>query len=584
MRAALEALLTTGLAWVSAGTQGWVSVYPESTEKQDTREMESLAAALSASLVAPVLGVLVHDSDVLRLWCYSQGALVDEYDSAPDYFAKARKADHERLRGRPEIIARLGPPGTRVEAITEALAPQAEAAATDPAQLADMKRRLESKLAELRKTQPKLARQFEGQVEAMLAKLESPAEPIFAESRLASIAAALGIPEGRALAGFADVESGQADVGEVVLVPEARAAKRRAQEDADAQARAERRAVQKGEGDLLWAHELPRQRGRDPLLRPLGFDSEGRFWLAEAPHHGGPESLVTLDAQGTAVAREPHEGLLWTSMSPDGALLAAITGPRRPILVRRTTDRAVVAELPPTRRGVGAVHLSNTGDHVAVDDLDGCLSFYRLSSCALIRKIDIRGANVRACGWSSDGRRFARIDGGDVISSDVVTGTGDTLVRLNRHGLQAYAATYLPGSHGLLAAGDGGAAVFGPDGELERRLSWSLVGRERSEAFERMARYLGGRGSRTSGEQLANSEPKLAQSGRAVVAAARWYAVLAADGVVRFWSASTGEPLGARDTQQGLLWDLFASPDAARVATGGSPILCWQAPAAEAGS
>ena len=48
-----------GLAWVAPGENGWVAVYPESTEKQDFREMESLASALSAALPGAVLGVLV---------------------------------------------------------------------------------------------------------------------------------------------------------------------------------------------------------------------------------------------------------------------------------------------------------------------------------------------------------------------------------------------------------------------------------------------------------------------------------------------------------------------------------------------
>jgi hypothetical protein len=575
---ALEPLLSAGLAWVSPSANGWVSVYPESTERQDTREMEGLSAALSASLGAPVLGVLVHDSDVLRLWSYIDGRPIDEYDSDPDYFAKASRADRERLKGRPESIASLGPPGTSVEAIAAALAVAGEAAAADPAQLADMKQRLEAKLAELKRTQPKLARKFEGQVEAMLAKLEAPAAPVLAEARLAAVAQALGIGETRALAGYADVESGQADIADLVLVPEARAAKRRAQDTAEADRRAARRAAQREQGELLWAYEVPRRRGRNPVIRTLGFDPDGRFWLVEAPSQAGPQSLVVLDASGADFSRQPHEGLLWTTMSPDGALLAAITGPRRPIQVRRTSDLAVVAELPPTPRGLGAVHLSSTGDHVAVDDFDGSLSFYRLSSGALLRRIDIRGTEVRACGWSRDGRRFARLDGGDVISSDVAADRGDILVRLSRHGMRGYAATFLPESHGLLAVGDGGGGVFSPTGDLEQRLAWSLVGTERTEAFERMAHHLGARGSHATGEQLANSQPKLAQSGRAVAATSAWRAVLAADGIVRFWSAA-GEALGSRATQQGLLWELFVSHDGARVVTGGNPVLCWRPPA-----
>jgi hypothetical protein len=562
--AALEPLLTSGLAWVSPHANGWVSVYPESTEKQEPREMESLASALSAALATRVLGVLVHDSDILRLWVYADGGRLDTYDSR-----EGDAADRNALAG-------LGPPGTRPDAVTHALAGGATKQAVDPAQLADMKQRLQSKLEDLRKSQPRLARQFEGQVEAMLAKLAESAQPVLAESRLAALADLLGIPGAQALAGYNDIEGGEADVPDLTLVPERRAAKRRLHERAAADRRTARREAQRRQGELRWSYEVPRRRGRDPVVRPLGFDADGHLWLAEARDKNGPQTLVVLDGSGQEVARHPHEGLLWTSLSPDGSLLAAITGTKKPIAVRRTADLSVIAELPPTPRGVGAVHMSTNGTHVAVDDFDGSLSFYRLPSGTLARKMEIRGANLRSCGWSGDGRRFARIDGGDVISSDVGRDEGDTLVRVTRHGLRALAACYLPDGERMLVAGDGGAAVFDAESGLVRRLSWSLVGAERTEAFERMAELVGGAG--TTGAQLAQTQPQLAQSGRAVAVTARWHAVLAADGVVRFWSAESGEPLGRRDTQQGLRWELHASAEGDEIATGGNPVLCWRTP------
>jgi len=574
--AALEPLLTSGLAWVGPAVNGWVAVYPESTEKQGPREMESLASALSGALGTGVLGILVHDSDVLHLWAYSAGTLQDEFDSNPDYFAPATRSERERLKGRPEALAGIGPAGVSLEAVDDALAGRGCAPAVDEEALAQMKQRLLAQLAELQKTKPKLAKQFEAQVQTMLAKLAGEGQPVFIEARLQALASALGIPEARAMMGFADVESGEADAADLVLLPEARAARRKSQREAQARRRAERWDAQRQQGELAWAHELPRRKGRDPLLRVLGFAPDGRFWLAEAADQGSAQSLVALDGDGREVARHPHEGLLSTSMAPDGALFATISGARRPIVVRRTSDLSIVAELPPTPRGVGMVHLPAGGTHVAVDDRDGTLGFYRLASTELVRKVDVRGANVRACGWSPDGTRFARIDGGDVIVTRVPDG-GDILIRASTHGLQAIAACHLPDSARLLVAGDGGAAVFSADGELERRLTWSIVGPERAEVFDRMAQFLSARGSQTTGSELAKSQPQLAHSGRAVAATPGWLAVLGADGIVRFW-AEDGGSLGRRDTQQGLHWDLLASPAGDQVVTGGNPVLCWRAP------
>jgi hypothetical protein len=573
--AALEPLLTSGLAWVSPSANGWVGVYPESTEKQDPREMESLGSALSSALEANVLGVLVHDSDVLRLWTFSAGKLVDEFDSNPDYIERAAAADRERLKGQPAVLAAIGPTGVSAQAVADALAGRTGGPEVDEAALEEMKQRLLAKLAEMKKTQPRLAKQFEGQVQAMLAKLAGEGQPVVVEGRLQALAAVLGIPEGRALMGYNDVESGHSDSAGFVLLPEARALRRKTQREAQAQRRAERWDVQRRQGELAWAYELPRRRGRDPLLRVLGFAPDGGLWLGEAADPAGAQSLVVLDADGRESARHRHEGLLWTSMSPDGTQLAAITGPRRPIVLRLTRDLSIAAELPPTPRGLGAVHLSREGPYVAVDDYDGTLTFYRLPSADLLRKADIRGANVRSCGWSPDGTRFARIDGGDVIVSNLTQG-GDTLVRASRHGIHAFTVCHLPDSQRLLVAGDGGAGVFSPEGELVRRISWSIVGPERAELFDRMAQHLGG--SKTSGSELARSQPQLAQSGRAVAATTRWLAVLGADGIVRLWSAETGEALGRRDTQQGLLWDLIASPAGDRLVSGGNPVLCWRIP------
>ena len=571
---ALEPILTSGLAWIAPAANGWVSVYPESTEKQDLREMESLAAALSAALPATVLGVLVHDGDVVRLWAFVDGALRDEFESDPDYFQPATKADRERLRGRPEVLAALGPANVSPAAVADALAGRGLAPQVVEAQLEQMKQRLLAQLAELKKTKPKLARQFEGQVETMLARLTDGGQPVTIEARLAAFAELIGIPASRALCGFNDIEAGQTEISGLLLIPEARAARRKAQREAQERRRVMRWDAQRAAGELCWAHERPRRRGKDYIIRALGFTADGRFWIAEAEDANAPQWLTVLDPDGRQVARHPHEGVLWTSMSPGGDRIAAAAGPRRPIVVRRTSDLEVVQELPPTPRGLGAVHLPRAGAFVAVDDFDGALTFYRAGSGELGRRADIRGANVRACGWSTDGARFMRIDGGEVIVSRLPDG-GDTLIRSSRHGIRAFAACDMPDGERLLVAGDGGAGIFTSEGELERKLTWTLVGPERAEAFDRMAQLLTAGGSRTTGSDLVKAQPQLAQSGRAVIATDRWLAVLGADGIVRLWSTDKGELIGRRDTQQALQWEMLVAPGADRLVTGGNPVLCW---------
>lgn len=580
--AALEPLLGADLAWMSRSQNGWVSIYPESTEGQDARVLEGLASGLSATLGAPVLGILIHDSDVLHLWAFANGALVDEYDSNPDYFEEVSPEDRARLQGCPEILAGLGPAGTSAQAIAEALAGRGIKPAADDAQIAAIKSRLEARLEQMKKTQPKLARQFEGQVAEMLEKLAGESEAAFVEGRLEALATALGIEPARAMAGYRDIEAHEATIADLVLLPEATAARRRARRRSEDRRRTTRRAQQQRDGELLWAHELAAGKSLDPLVRPLGFTRDGNFWLTETPSlSSAPPALVVVDPTGREIHREPHEGLLWTSMSADGCWLGTIQGLKAPVRIRATSGTGATVELPPTPRGVGAVHLSHDGAYAAIDDFDGTLSLYETASGTLIRRIDIRGTNVRSCGWSPDARRFVRIDRGQVISLTVRQDEPDLTIDVARHGLLALAAGYLPDSRRVLVAGDGGAGLFKADGKIERRLSWSMDATERLEGFERMARQLSAHGSKTTGALLAQSQPQLPYSGRAVVATDAWLAVLGADGVVRFWRANDGDVIARRDTQQALHWDLVASATGDAVVTGGNPVLCWRAPFAK---
>jgi hypothetical protein len=74
-------------AFVSPVRSGWVVVFDEESDNQHQGVIAKLAAHLSASLQATVLTVLNHDGDILRYQLYQSGALIDQYNSTPDYLS-----------------------------------------------------------------------------------------------------------------------------------------------------------------------------------------------------------------------------------------------------------------------------------------------------------------------------------------------------------------------------------------------------------------------------------------------------------------------------------------------------------------
>src|SRR5262249_24357757 len=81
---------------------GWVTVYDEATESQDTRALDALRERASRALGGHAVTVLVHDSDVLRLALFEGGRSIDRYDSAPEYFGRVDVAARVRAAGDPE--------------------------------------------------------------------------------------------------------------------------------------------------------------------------------------------------------------------------------------------------------------------------------------------------------------------------------------------------------------------------------------------------------------------------------------------------------------------------------------------------
>ena len=76
------------VAIVSPPHVGYVVVYDEETDRQALASIIQVGTLLSESVNAPVLAVLNHDDRILRYWLFEKGAIVDAYDSRPDYFNK----------------------------------------------------------------------------------------------------------------------------------------------------------------------------------------------------------------------------------------------------------------------------------------------------------------------------------------------------------------------------------------------------------------------------------------------------------------------------------------------------------------
>jgi hypothetical protein len=83
---AVKDVLAGRKAFVLPIQNGCIVVSDKTSDDQDQDEIARLATQLSATLRSTVLAVLNHDDDILWFQLYEGGDLVDEYDSAPDYF------------------------------------------------------------------------------------------------------------------------------------------------------------------------------------------------------------------------------------------------------------------------------------------------------------------------------------------------------------------------------------------------------------------------------------------------------------------------------------------------------------------
>lgn len=116
-------LATAGIAWVSAEPQhGWVSVYPYRCEARSVAEYTKL----------PVLSLSEYDGDIAQYELYENGALIDEFDSDPDYWVGSDVGsddpiphktleERRRLAGNPAALLPYCLPGTQRDEIHAAL-------------------------------------------------------------------------------------------------------------------------------------------------------------------------------------------------------------------------------------------------------------------------------------------------------------------------------------------------------------------------------------------------------------------------------------------------------------------------------
>jgi hypothetical protein len=108
-------------AYVSPPANGWVSVYDEISDQQDTEHLTRAAMRLSKDLATTAIGFMVHDSDILLYWLYEAGELKDEFNSVPDYFGEPEGTETANAHHDPHALLRHCRPGTALEQLQSLL-------------------------------------------------------------------------------------------------------------------------------------------------------------------------------------------------------------------------------------------------------------------------------------------------------------------------------------------------------------------------------------------------------------------------------------------------------------------------------
>ncbi len=84
-------------AFVSPERDGYTVVFERGLDEQDPMAIETLGCFLTEELACPALTAVLHDDDVLYLWLFQNGKLLDRYDSSPAYFDST--SDHRPPEG-----------------------------------------------------------------------------------------------------------------------------------------------------------------------------------------------------------------------------------------------------------------------------------------------------------------------------------------------------------------------------------------------------------------------------------------------------------------------------------------------------
>lgn len=65
---------------------GHTVVFDKEMDEQNGKAIERLGKAVTKALSCPALAAMLHDDDVLYLWLFKDGRVLDRYDSCPAYF------------------------------------------------------------------------------------------------------------------------------------------------------------------------------------------------------------------------------------------------------------------------------------------------------------------------------------------------------------------------------------------------------------------------------------------------------------------------------------------------------------------
>ncbi|MFT3883423.1 MAG: hypothetical protein QM703_27705 [Gemmatales bacterium] len=76
------------IAFISPTVNGSTTVFDQAIDEQDFDVIEQFGCSLTKALNCSALAAVLHDDDVLYLFLFEQGEVIDRYDSLPEYFVK----------------------------------------------------------------------------------------------------------------------------------------------------------------------------------------------------------------------------------------------------------------------------------------------------------------------------------------------------------------------------------------------------------------------------------------------------------------------------------------------------------------